>query len=198
MSLFLESLFSLHGRTALVTGGTRGIGAAMTLALAEAGANIVLVQRDSSNTTTKDAVEALGRKASIYTCDLADGESVGALTPKVLGDGHDISILLTCAGIQSRHASHEFPKSDWDQVLQVNLTTVFQLNRDVGAHMLQRTPQHGEPRGNIINIGSLLSFQGGLTVPAYSAAKGGVGQLTKALSNEWAGKGILVNASTYG
>ena len=80
-------------------------------------------------------------------------------------------------------------------MLQVNLTSVFQLNRDIGAHMLTRTPKFGEPRGNIINIGSLLSFQGGITVPAYAAAKGGIAQLTKALSNEWAGKGILVNAS---
>lgn len=121
---------------------------------------------------------------------------------------------MTCAGIQRRHPSHVFPKHDWDevsqgslpthshadseQVLQVNLSTVFTLCRDVGAHMLTRTPDASGHRGSIINVASLVSFQGGLTVPAYAAAKGGVAQLTKALSNEWASKGVNVNAIAPG
>ena len=191
----LLSMFSLTGRTALITGGTRGIGAAMTLALAEAGADIVLIQRDTSNTTTKTTVESLGRKATIYTCDLASQADVSSIAKKVLDDGHDISILVTCAGIQRRHPAHEFPDSDWNEVLQVQLNTVWTFCRDFGAHMLSRPGPH---RGSIINVASLVSFQGGITVPAYAAAKGGVKQLTMALSNEWASKGINVNAIAPG
>lgn len=102
---------------------------------------------------------------------------------------------MTCAGIQRRHPSHEFPLGDWNQVLQVNLSTVFTLCRDFGAYMLTRPGPH---RGSVINIASLVSFSGGLTVPAYASAKGGVAQLTKALSNEWASKGINVNAIAPG
>lgn len=141
---------------------------------------------------------------------------MSTLVSRVLADGHDIDILLNCAGIQRRHPSHVFPDEDWDevespqpefthtkltnytQVIQVNLSTIFTLCRDVGAHMLTRTPNASGQRGSIINITSLVSFQGGLTVPAYAAAKGGVAQLTKALSNEWASKGINVNAIAPG
>ncbi|KAJ5613379.1 hypothetical protein N7510_006573 [Penicillium lagena] len=191
-------LFSLTGKTALVTGGTRGIGQAMALALAEAGADVVLVQRDTSNQNTKEQINKLGQKATIYTADLASQESVSALVSTIVKDGHDINILLNCAGIQRRHPSHVFPQEDWDEVLQVNLTTVFTLCRDVGAYMLTRTPNNSGQRGSIINVASLVSFQGGLTVPAYAAAKGGVAQLTKAFSNEWASKGINVNAIAPG
>ncbi|CAI7656204.1 unnamed protein product [Penicillium bialowiezense] len=191
-------LFSLSGKTALVTGGTRGIGKAMALAMAEAGADIILVQRNTSNQETMSLIEKLGRKATVYTADLSSKQSVGPLVATVLKDGHDIDILLNCAGIQRRHPSHLFPLEDWDEVLQVNLTTVFTLCRDVGAHMLTRQPDKSGKRGSIINVASLVSFQGGLTVPAYAAAKGGVAQLTKALSNEWAAQGINVNAIAPG
>ncbi|KAK4984552.1 hypothetical protein LTR50_006516 [Elasticomyces elasticus] len=194
----IQQLFSLEGQTALVTGGTRGIGQAMAVALAEAGADILLVQRDQSNTSTKSLIESLGRKAQIYTADLSSQSSISSLVPTILKDGHRIDILLNCGGIQRRHPSHQFPDSDWNEVLQVNLTTVFSLCRDVGAHMLSREADAGGRRGSIINIASLLSFQGGITVPAYAASKGGVAQLTKALSNEWAGKGINVNAIAPG
>lgn len=103
-------------------------------------------------------------------------------------------ILVTCAGIQKRHPAHQFPDNDWNEVLQVNLTTVFTLDRDFGAYLLSKPGPISGSRGSVINIASLLTFQGGITVPAYAASKGGVGQLTKALSNEWAGKGIQVNA----
>ncbi|CAG8273776.1 unnamed protein product [Penicillium salamii] len=191
-------IFSLSGQTALVTGGTRGIGKAMALAMAEAGADIILVQRNINNQETKLEIENHGRKAIIYTADLSSQESVSTLVARVLKDGHDIHILLNCAGIQRRHPSHIFPLEDWDEVLQVNLTTVFTLCRDVGAHMLEREADKAGQRGRIINVASLVSFQGGLTVPAYAAAKGGIAQLTKALSNEWAAQGINVNAIAPG
>lgn len=143
-------------------------------------------------------MEKLGRKCQIYTCDLSSSSEVKELVPKILQDDHQIHILVNCAGIQSRHPSTEFPENDWNRVLQVNLNTVFKLCQDVGAHMLSRAPdQHGR-RGTIINLASLLSFQGGFTVPAYAASKGAVAQLTKALSNEWTGKGINVNAIAPG
>ncbi|KAJ4991034.1 2-deoxy-D-gluconate 3-dehydrogenase [Stagonosporopsis vannaccii] len=195
----VQQLYSLEGQTALVTGGTRGIGQSMALALAEAGADILLVQRDDSNQQTKEAIEKLGRKATIYTADLSSNESVTQLTPKILADGHRIHVLLNCGGIQKRHPAHQFPDSDWNAVLQVNLTSVFTLCRDVGAHMLEQPADLPlKRRGSIINVASLLTFQGGITVPAYAASKGGVGQLTKALSNEWASKGVSVNAIAPG
>ncbi|KAL3420266.1 2-dehydro-3-deoxy-D-gluconate 5-dehydrogenase 1 [Phlyctema vagabunda] len=190
-----QALFSLQGQTALVTGGTRGIGQAVAIGLAGAGADIILIQRDRSNTATQQAIQALGRKAIIYTADLSSQEEVARLTPSIVQDGHKIQILVNCAGIQRRHPSHKFPDADWNEVIQVNLNTVFSLCRDVGAHMLSQPA----PRTcRIINYASLLSFQGGLTVPAYAASKGAVAQLTKALANEWSKEGITVNAIAPG
>ncbi|KAH6666574.1 hypothetical protein B0J14DRAFT_520484 [Halenospora varia] len=195
----MAALFTLEGQTALVTGGTRGIGQAAAVALAECGADVILIQRDRSNTETQKLIEGLGRKATIYTANLSSQEEVAALTPAVLKDGHKINILVNCAGIQKRHPSDKFPDGDWNEVIQVNLTTVFTLCRDIGAHMLTLEPSPStNRRGSIINFASLLSFQGGLTVPAYAASKGAVAQLTKALSNEWTSKGITVNAIAPG
>ncbi|KAK3311510.1 uncharacterized protein B0T15DRAFT_508062 [Chaetomium strumarium] len=192
-------MFSLEGHTALVTGGTRGIGKAVAIALAEAGADILLVQRDESSTETLNAVRDLGRKASIYTADLSSAEDVSKLVPRILADGHQIRILVNCAGIQRRHPCEKFPDSDFNQVIQVNLNSVFTLCRDVGAHMLQLQPSAVTGRrGSIINFASLLTFQGGLTVPAYAASKGAVGQLTKSFANEWTSRGITVNAIAPG
>lgn len=142
----------------------------------------------------------LGRKCTIYTADLADAKSVEELTPKVLADGHKIDILLNCSGIQRRYDAEKFPTFELEAVLQVNLSAVFVLCRDVGAHMLTHTPAPGSNgrRGSIINMASLMSYQGGIRVPAYAASKGGIAMLTKALSNEWAGKGISVNAIAPG
>jgi 2-dehydro-3-deoxy-D-gluconate 5-dehydrogenase len=195
----------------------------MAVALAEAGADIVLIQvrlsrhdqpsalpvsifsgpshspsiqRDQSSTTTAQAIQSLGRGATVYEADLASQTSVSSLAHRILHDDkHDVSILVTSAGIQRRHPSAQFPLDDWSEVLQVNLTSVFTLCRDFGAYMLTRPGPH---RGSIINIASLVSFSGGLTVPAYASAKGGIAQLTKALSNEWAGKGVNVNAIAPG
>ncbi|KAG6033409.1 hypothetical protein E4U41_006920 [Claviceps citrina] len=192
-------LFSLQGQTAMITGCTRGIGQAVAIGLAEAGADVILVQRNTSVTATKEAVEKLGRRAWIYTADMADRESVRELTPRVLADGHQVRILVTCAGIQRRHPCEEFPDEDFDEVMQVNLHAVFTLCRDVGAHMLglDPSPTTGR-RGSIINFASLLTFQGGLTVPAYAASKGAVGQVTKSLANEWTARGVTVNAIAPG
>lgn len=170
----------------------------MAIALAEAGADIILIQRDRSNKNTHEHVQSLGRTSTIYTADLSSQADVGSLTSRILDDKHDPSILITCGGIQRRHPSHEFPQADWDEVIQVNLTTVFTLCRDLGAYMLTRNPSRSGHRGSIINVASLATFQGAFTVPAYASAKGGVGQLTKALSNEWASKGINVNAIAPG
>ena len=116
MASYLQNLFALDGSVAVVTGGTRGIGQAMALALAGAGADIILVQRNESNLETKNKVEALGRKAFVYVADLASQDAVAGLTERILKDGHDIDILVTCGGIQRRHPAHEFPMSDWDEV----------------------------------------------------------------------------------
>ncbi|KAG9238814.1 2-deoxy-d-gluconate 3-dehydrogenase-like protein [Amylocarpus encephaloides] len=199
MASAISSLFSLAGQTALITGGTRGIGQAAAVSLAECGADIILIQRDRSQDATKKLIEATGRKATVYTADLASQAEVAALMPAILRDGHKIQILVNCAGIQRRHPSALFPDNDWNEVIQVNLSTVFTLCRDVGAHMLSLEPSPSTGRrGSIINFASLLSFQGGLTVPAYAASKGAVAQLTKSLANEWTSKGITVNAIAPG
>ncbi|MCJ1430071.1 hypothetical protein MMC29_007986, partial [Sticta canariensis] len=173
-------------------------GRAMAVALAEAGADILLVQRDATDSATRTAVEKLGRKVTVYTADLSSAESVAALVPSILQDGYIIDVLVNCAGAQRRHPCHEFSSDDWNLVIQVNLGSVFTLCRDVGAHMLQQTQRRSGRRGSIINVASLMSFQGGILIPAYAASKGRVAQLTKALSNEWAGKGIRVNAIAPG
>ncbi|KAJ6079160.1 hypothetical protein N7467_008913 [Penicillium canescens] len=113
-------------------------------------------QRDKSNLATKQNIESFGRKAWTYICDLASAAEASELTARVLKDGHDVSLLVTSAGIQRRHPSHLFPKSDWDEVLQVNLSTVFTLCRDVGAYRLIRDPDTSGHRGNIINVASLV------------------------------------------
>lgn len=195
----MSNLFSLQGETALVTGGTRGIGAAVAIALAEAGADILLVQRNTTVTDTQKQIEALGRKATVYTADLSSPEDVRALVPKVLADGHQIRILINCAGIQIRHPCDQFPDDDFNKVMQVNLNSVFSLCRDAGAHMLTLPPSATTGRrGSIINFASLLTFQGGLNVPAYAASKGAVGQLAKSMANQWSDKGITVNCIAPG
>ncbi|OJJ95676.1 hypothetical protein ASPACDRAFT_126467 [Aspergillus aculeatus ATCC 16872] len=203
----IPALFSLEGSTAIVTGGTRGIGQAMAYALAEAGADIILIQRDESNTTTRDEITTrLHRKAHIHVAELSSRDALKQIIPAVTAQGFTPNILLNCAGIQRRHPSEQFPDEDWDEVLNINLTSVFTLCREFGAYLLARDASEfgasnggGSPRrGAIINVASLLTFQGGITVPAYAASKGGVAQLTKALSNEWAARGINVNAIAPG
>ncbi|KAJ7346978.1 NAD-binding protein [Mycena albidolilacea] len=202
---YLLSLFSLEGRTALVTGGTRGIGQKLALALAGAGADLILIQRNLDNQDTATQARQLGRNATIVQCDLTDKAQVGAIVQKVTGSvdagglGLVVDILVNCGGIQRRAPAETFTDENWSEVLQVNLNAVWTLSRDCGAHMLKtRGVGSTNPRGKIINVASLLSYQGGLTVPAYAAAKHGVLGLIKALSNEWSPKGINVNGISPG
>jgi 2-deoxy-D-gluconate 3-dehydrogenase len=186
-------LFSLAGKTALITGATRGIGAACALALAQAGAACILVVRPgSTDTRTADAIKAVGAPVALVECDLSDLDGVRTLFDRALelapGTERAIDILVNCAGIQRRAPAVQFPESDWDDVIAVNLKAAWLLSQSAGKHMVPRR------RGKVINFGSLLTFQGGLTVPAYAAAKGALGQLTKALSNEWSQHNVQVNA----
>lgn len=184
--------FNLSGQVAVVTGGTRGLGQAMAVALAEHGADIALVQRNQKDVATKEMIEKLGKRCEIITCDLSDMEQVKTIMLEVDHLFGHVDILVNNAGIQRRSPAVDFSETDWDNVIDVNLKCVFLLCQQAGKRMIQKG------RGKIINIASLLSFQGGITVPAYAAAKGGVAQLTKALSNEWAGLGVNVNAIAPG
>jgi 2-deoxy-D-gluconate 3-dehydrogenase len=190
--IFVHSLFDLSGKVAAITGATRGIGRAMAHALAAAGADIASLQRNPEQTALKQEIEALGRRCEIIPCDLEKLDQVKAAIPEVVSRFATIDILVNNAGIQRRTPAVDFSELDWDDVIQVNLKTVWLLSQQAGRYMV---PQK---KGKIINIASLLSFQGGLTVPAYAAAKGAVGQLTKALSNEWAQHHVNVNAIVPG
>lgn len=194
----LDSAFNLEGRAALVTGATRGIGSGVAVGLAENGADVVLVQRDHSNLKTKQSIEKLGRKAYIVAADLSKREDVKKVVAEALSLVPRIHILVNCAGIQRRRAAEEFTDQDWDDVIQVNLSTSWTISRDVGAHMLKQELDHTGCRGKIINIGSVCCFQGGINVPAYAAAKGGILTLTKALSNQWSSRGVNVNGIAPG
>ncbi|GAF12493.1 2-deoxy-D-gluconate 3-dehydrogenase [Bacillus sp. JCM 19046] len=186
-------MFQLEkGRVVAITGATRGIGRAIALGFAEAGATIALLQRDQTNTTIKDEVEALGVRCEIIPCDLLDHEQVKAAVPEVVRQLGSIDILVNNGGIQRRSPAVDFSEEDWNDVLQVNLTAVWTLCQQAGKYMVPKKS------GKIINIASLVSFQGGITVPAYTAAKGAVGQLTKALANEWASHHVNVNAIVPG
>ncbi|KAI0074073.1 NAD(P)-binding protein [Panus rudis PR-1116 ss-1] len=194
-SLPALDLFSLTGQNVLITGATRGIGAACALALAQAGASICLVQRPSStNLSTYNAIRALNRTVHIVECDIADLDAVKGVFGKALEvmPGAEIHVLVNCAGIQRRSPAVEFGEGDWDDVLNINLKACWLLCQAAGRHMVPLR------RGKIINFCSLLTFQGGYTVPAYAAAKGALGQLTKALSNEWSKDNVQVNGIVPG
>jgi 2-deoxy-D-gluconate 3-dehydrogenase len=185
--------FRLDGKTALVTGARRGIGKAMAIALAEAGAGIVATSAQlAAGSDLELAVVAAGRDFHGYACDLADRTAIYRFIEIVDRECPPIDILVNNAGAVLRKPAEEHPDDYWDHILDVNLNAQFVLAREFGKRMLARGA------GKIIFTASLLSFQGGITVPGYAAAKGGVAQLTKALSNEWAGRNVQVNAIAPG
>jgi len=190
--MILDS-FRLDGKNALVTGSSRGLGAAIALALAQAGANVGLHGKSPAAEAVCSSIRELGRKTFYLAGDLADPPICQDLIDKTVDKFGSIDILVNNAGMIRRAPATEYALSDWDALIAVHLTAVFRLSQLAGQHMLQRGA-----RGKILNLASLLSFQGGILVPAYAAAKGGVAQLTKALANEWAGKGINVNAIAPG
>lgn len=184
--------FRLDGKVALVTGAAAGLGQATAIALAEAGADVVCHGNTRSPESTCDSVAALNRKALPVIGDLAKAETPRQLIEATLNEFGRLDILVNNAGTIRRAPAFDYTENDWTTVIEVNLSAVFRMSQLAGSQMLS---QGG---GKIVNIASLLSFQGGVTVPAYAAAKGGVAQLTKALANEWAVKGINVNAIAPG
>src|SRR5688572_11288447 len=174
--------FRLDGKTALVTGCKRGLGAAMALALAEAGADIIGVSAslESSGSDIEKSVSAAGQKFFPYQCDFSNRSALLDFAAKVKTAHLVIDILINNAGTIRRKPAAEHSDADWDHVLEVNLSSQFRLAREIGRDMVARRS------GKIVFTASLLSFQGGITVPGYAASKGGIAQLTMALSNEWA------------
>lgn len=185
--------FRLNGKNALVTGSHKGLGAAIAVALAKAGANVGCHGRDPKPGSACDEIRTAGRRTFYVSGDLADAKVPVTLIEKTIAEFSSIDILVNNAGVIRRAPAAEYPTEFWDELIAVNLTAVFRLSQLAARHML-----HKGASGKILNIASLLSFQGGILVPAYAAAKGGVAQLTKALANEWAPKGINVNAIAPG
>ncbi len=189
----MSQMFDLSGQTAVVTGAKRGIGRGMAEALAAAGADIVGVSASlQPGSEVEQAVTAMGRSFKSYQCDFSDRAAVRGLAAQLEADGVAADILVNNAGTIKRKPAAEHPDEWWDEVIEVNLSAQFVLSREIGRGMVERG------HGKIIFTASLLTFQGGITVPGYAASKGGIGQLTKALANEWAGKGVNVNAIAPG
>jgi 2-deoxy-D-gluconate 3-dehydrogenase len=185
--------FSLAGRTALVTGASRGLGRALAIALAEAGADVACASsRPDGARATADCIRATGRNAWTFHADLADRNALEAMAAEVERQLPSLDILVNNAGDIARHPAEEFPLEDWDRVLRTNLDAAWLLSQRFGAQMIARGS------GKIINIASVLSFSGGLTVPAYAASKHAIVGLTKALANEWASHNVQVNAIAPG
>jgi len=186
--------FNLNGKTALVTGCRRGLGEAIAVALAEAGADIVGVSRtlEAHGSDIEKQVLSLGRKFTGYAVDFGNRPAVRAFAERVTADFPALDILVNNAGTIRRAPAAEHPDEYWDEVMETNLNAQFILSRAVGKRMVERGA------GKIIFTASVLTFQGGLTVPGYSASKGAIGQLAKALANEWAAKGVQVNAIAPG
>ena len=186
--------FDLKGKTAIVTGCKRGIGKGMAIALAEAGADIIGVSTSLEKTGSQieDDILDLGRQFTAYQADFSDRKAVYQFISEVKKSGVSVDILVNNAGTILRAPAAEHPDDYWDKVIEVNLNAQFVLAREFGKMMLEKGS------GKIIFTASLLTFQGGITVPGYAASKGAIGSLVKGLSNEWAGKGVCVNAIAPG
>jgi 2-deoxy-D-gluconate 3-dehydrogenase len=187
------SLFSLEGKVALVTGSASGLGAAIAIALAEAGASVATHGNRRPATETSAHITGLGHQSAAFSADLSSTEGPDHLFEAAASHFGKIDILINNAGTIHRDAAVDTTLDSWQHVLQVNLTSVFQLSQLVARGLIAR-----QAPGKIVNIASLLSFQGGIRVPAYASSKGGVAQLTKALANEWAAQRIQVNAIAPG
>jgi 2-deoxy-D-gluconate 3-dehydrogenase len=185
--------FKLHDRVALVTGASTGLGAAIAIALAEAGAQVCCHGNTRSPESTCDRIKSAGGVAHAITGDLSNAETPKDLVARTLERFGRIDILVNNAGTIRRAPAVDYSEEDWAAVIEVNLSSVFRLSQLAGRHMIENNRG-----GKIVNIASLLSFQGGITVPAYAASKGGMAQLTKALANEWAKHAINVNAIAPG
>tara|TARA_R110002124_G_scaffold57700_11_gene161503 strand:- start:1740 stop:2510 length:771 start_codon:yes stop_codon:yes gene_type:complete len=186
--------FSLEGKTALVTGCKRGIGKAMAIGLAEAGANIIGVSAslETSGSAVEQEVKALGKTFKGYACDFSDRKALYGFIDAVKQDFPVIDILINNAGTILRKPAAEHPDEMWDKVIEVNQNAQFILTREIGKDMVSRGA------GKIVFTASLLTFQGGITVPGYAASKGAIGQMTMAFANEWASKGVNVNSIAPG
>ncbi|AWB45497.1 2-deoxy-D-gluconate 3-dehydrogenase [Paenibacillus sp. CAA11] len=185
------NLFDLQGKTALVTGAASGLGQGIALAFAEAGADVISVSLSSSEETVK-GIQSFGRQAKEIAADLSQADQLERIFQESLELTGQIDILVNNAGIIRRTPAAQHSRQDWYDVIDINLHTVFLLSQLAGNHMISRGS------GKIINIASMLSFQGGINVPGYTASKHGVAGLTKAFANEWADKGIQVNALAPG
>lgn len=184
--------FSLEGKTALVTGSSRGLGAGIAVALAEAGAKVAIHGSSAPPEATRQKLAEMGADAFSVVGDVSDGAACARMMEEVVQHFGNIDILVNNAGTIRRAPAVDYPDEDWQAVIETNLSSIFRLTKAAGKHML------AQGSGKVVNIASLLTFQGGVFVPAYAAAKGGVGQLTKAFANEWAAKGINVNAIAPG
>lgn len=188
----MSTNFDLTGKVALVTGANTGLGQALAVGLAQAGADIAAVGRSTPADTQKD-VEALGRKFHFIKADLGDASVVGAVVDEAVKVFGTVDILVNNAGTIMRNDALDFTESEWDTVMNVNLKTTFFLSQAFARHVTG-----AGKGGSIINIASMLSFQGGIRVASYTASKSGIAGLTKLLANEWASKGINVNAIAPG
>jgi 2-deoxy-D-gluconate 3-dehydrogenase len=187
----MSNLFNLNGKVAVVTGASTGLGQGMSLGLAEAGADLVLVDYVPS-TETEEMIKKMGRKTLMLELNLMKMESIKILVEKAVSTFGKIDILVNNAGIIRRTPAIDFSEKDWDEVMQINSKTVFFLSQACARDMMKRK------YGKIINIASLLAFQGGIFVPSYAASKGAVAQITKSMTNEWAKDGITINAIAPG
>lgn len=184
--------FDLTGKKAIVTGAGRGLGTSIALGLAQAGADVALVTNRTPADAVKAEIEAMGRKAITVQADVSDRDQLAGIVDRTIAELGAVDILVNNAGIIRRTPAADHSYEDWQAVIDVNLNSVFVLSQLAGRHMIERGS------GKIINIASMLTFQGGITVPGYTSSKHAVAGLTKALANEWASKGVQVNAIAPG